>query len=162
MDCSPPGSSVHGILQSRIQGCVATPSSRGSSSPRDGSCCGSCNSCITGEFFTAEPLRKPKLTRIRCILGFPSDSAVKNSPANAGDLVWSLLGKIPREGNGNIFSPVPSVRVERKGSMFSYTFLSSKFPKVSPNTSSSPLLKITTNHIFPHKFSNIGTNRWGI
>ena len=29
MDCSPPGSSVHGILQARILGWVATPSSRG-------------------------------------------------------------------------------------------------------------------------------------
>ena len=29
MDCSPPGSSVHGILQARILECVAMPSSRG-------------------------------------------------------------------------------------------------------------------------------------
>ena len=34
-DCSPPGSSVHGILQTRIQEWVAMPCSRGSSSPRD-------------------------------------------------------------------------------------------------------------------------------
>ena len=31
MDCSPPGSSVHGILQARILGWVAIPFSRGSS-----------------------------------------------------------------------------------------------------------------------------------
>ena len=31
MDCSPPGSSVHGILQARILECAAMPSSRGSS-----------------------------------------------------------------------------------------------------------------------------------
>ena len=31
MDCSPPGSSVHGILQARIQEWVAVPSSKGSS-----------------------------------------------------------------------------------------------------------------------------------
>ena len=36
VDCSPPGSSVHGILQSRILEWVAMPSSRGSSQPRDG------------------------------------------------------------------------------------------------------------------------------
>ena len=30
MDCSPPGSSVHGILQARILECVAIPFSRGS------------------------------------------------------------------------------------------------------------------------------------
>ena len=34
MDCSPPGSSVHGILQARILEWVAMPSSRGSSPPR--------------------------------------------------------------------------------------------------------------------------------
>ena len=33
---SPPGSSVHGILQTRILESVAVPSSRGSSPPRDG------------------------------------------------------------------------------------------------------------------------------
>ena len=35
MDCSPPGSSVHGILPARILEWVAMPSSRGSSRPRD-------------------------------------------------------------------------------------------------------------------------------
>ena len=35
MDCSPSGSSVHGILQARILEWVAMPSSRGSSQPRD-------------------------------------------------------------------------------------------------------------------------------
>ena len=35
MDCSPPGSSVRGILQARILEWVAMPSSRGSSRPRD-------------------------------------------------------------------------------------------------------------------------------
>ena len=35
MDCSPPGSSVHGILQARMLEWVALPSSRGSSQPRD-------------------------------------------------------------------------------------------------------------------------------
>ena len=35
MDCSPPGSSVHGVLQARILQWVAMPSSQGSSQPRD-------------------------------------------------------------------------------------------------------------------------------
>ena len=35
MDCSLPGSSIHGILQARILEWVAMPSSRGSSWPRD-------------------------------------------------------------------------------------------------------------------------------
>ena len=36
MDCSPPGSSVHRILQARILEWIAMPSSRGSSRPKDG------------------------------------------------------------------------------------------------------------------------------
>ena len=36
MDCSPPGSSVHGILQARILEWVVMSSSRGSSRPSDG------------------------------------------------------------------------------------------------------------------------------
>ena len=35
VDCSPPGSSVHGIIEARILEWVAGPSSRGSSWPRD-------------------------------------------------------------------------------------------------------------------------------
>ena len=38
MDCSLPGSSVHGILQARILEWVAIPFSRGSSRPRDRTC----------------------------------------------------------------------------------------------------------------------------
>ena len=35
MDCSPPGSSVHGVLQARTLEWVAISFSRGSSQPRD-------------------------------------------------------------------------------------------------------------------------------
>ena len=45
MDCSPPGSSVHGIFQARISECVAISSSRGSSQPRDGTRA-PCISCL--------------------------------------------------------------------------------------------------------------------
>ena len=45
LDCSAPGSSVHGILQARILQWVAVFSSRGSSRPRDQTCV-SCISCI--------------------------------------------------------------------------------------------------------------------
>ena len=54
MDCSPPGSSVHGILQVRTLKWVATPSSKGSSQYRNWSCI----SYIIGRFFTTEPLGK--------------------------------------------------------------------------------------------------------
>ena len=51
LDCSPPGSSVHGILQARILEWVAISFSRGSSRPRDWKCI-SRVSCIAGGFFT--------------------------------------------------------------------------------------------------------------
>ena len=47
MDCSPPGSSVHGILQARILEWVAISFSRGSSQPRDRTWV----SCIAGRRF---------------------------------------------------------------------------------------------------------------
>ena len=47
MDCSPPGSSVSGMLQARILEWVAMPSSRGSSQCRDQTWV----SCIAGRFF---------------------------------------------------------------------------------------------------------------
>ena len=55
VDHSPPGSTVHGILQARILEWVAISFSRGSFRPRDKTCI----SCITGRFFTSEPLVKP-------------------------------------------------------------------------------------------------------
>ena len=51
MDCSPPGFSVHGILQARILEWVAISFSRVSSWPRDWTRV----SCIAGWFFTTEP-----------------------------------------------------------------------------------------------------------
>ena len=48
MDYSPPGSSVHGILQARILEWVSIPFSRESSQPRDQTQV----SCIAGRFFT--------------------------------------------------------------------------------------------------------------
>ena len=48
MDCSLPGSSLHGILQDRTLEWVAIPFSRGSSQPRDPTQV----SCTAGGFFT--------------------------------------------------------------------------------------------------------------
>ena len=55
MDCSLPGSSVHGILQARIPEWIAIPFSRGSSWPRNQTRV----SCIAGWFFTVWATRKP-------------------------------------------------------------------------------------------------------
>ena len=56
LNCSLPGSSVHGILQARILEWVAIPFSRGSSQPRNQTEV----SWIAGRFFTTEPPEKPR------------------------------------------------------------------------------------------------------
>ena len=48
MDCSPPGSSVHGILQAKILEWVAIHYSKGSSQPRDQTQV----FCLAGRVFT--------------------------------------------------------------------------------------------------------------
>ena len=62
MDCSPPGSSVHGISQIRILEWLAIPFSRGSSWPRDWTQV----SCIAGRFFTIWTTREV-LTVVRIL-----------------------------------------------------------------------------------------------
>ena len=57
MDCSPPGSSIHGILQARILEWVAIPFSRISSQPGDQTQ----GSHIAGSFFTIWAIREVQL-----------------------------------------------------------------------------------------------------
>ena len=54
VDCSPQGSSVHGILQARMLEWVTMPSSRGSSRPRDQTP-SPVSPALAGSFFTTEP-----------------------------------------------------------------------------------------------------------
>ena len=54
MDCSSPGSSVHGILQAKILKWVAIPFSKGSSQPRDRTQV----SCVEADSLPAEPLER--------------------------------------------------------------------------------------------------------
>ena len=56
--CDPPGSSVHGISQARIQEWIAISSSRGSCWPREQTWV----SCTAGWFFTTKPPGKPPVT----------------------------------------------------------------------------------------------------
>ena len=58
VDFSPPGSSVHGILQERILKWVVISSSRRSSQPRNRTCV----SCIADRLFTTEPPDIPSLS----------------------------------------------------------------------------------------------------
>ena len=55
-DCSPPGSSVHGIFQARILEWIAISFSRGSSWPRNWTQV----SCIAGRFFTDWAMREAR------------------------------------------------------------------------------------------------------
>ena len=60
IDCSPPGFSVHGVLQARILVWGAIPFSRGSSRPRDWTWV----SCIAGRFFTVWATREAQYCQI--------------------------------------------------------------------------------------------------
>ena len=73
IDCSPPGSSVHGILQARILEWVAMPSSKGSSQPRGRTWV----SCIAGRCFTTEPPRKPPYVYLFLPKFLTADMAIK-------------------------------------------------------------------------------------
>ena len=86
-DCSPPGSSVHGILQVGILEWIAIPFTRGSSLPRDWTRV----SYIAGRFFT-EPPGKPKVhpssvqfssaTQLCQILCNPMDCSMPSLPVH--------------------------------------------------------------------------------
>ena len=106
VDCSPPGSSVLGILQARILEWLAIPFSRESSWPRDWTRV----SCTAGGFFTSESPRQLRLFLIsyycrQCCNEYQVVQKVKNLPANAensseaGSTPGS--GRSPGEENGN-------------------------------------------------------------
>ena len=85
MDCSPPGSSVHGILQARILQWVAFPFSRGSSQPRDQTQV----SQIAGGSLPAEPQEKSKNTGVSNLsippVDLPDPGVKLGSPALQAD-----------------------------------------------------------------------------
>ena len=65
IDCSRPGSSVHGILQARILEWVAIPFSWGPSHPMEQAR----DSCIAGGLFTFEPpwVEAPVYLALKCL-----------------------------------------------------------------------------------------------
>ena len=82
MDCSPPGSSVHGIFQARILEWVSISFSRGFSWPRDQTCV-SCVSCIEGSFTswdTREATKHSIAILFYCLL---SHSVFSNADCNS-------------------------------------------------------------------------------
>ena len=85
-DCSPPGSSVHGLSQARpLQWiAIALSSSKGPFPPRDQTCI----SCVSlhwqADSLPAEPPEKLCILYIVVIHGLPSGSAGKESACNSG------------------------------------------------------------------------------
>ena len=79
--CSPPGSSIHGILQAIILEQVAKPFSMESSRPRDRTC----GSYIAGRFFTADPQGRLALFWVLC------KSGMLPCPGNVCTLIFFTL-----------------------------------------------------------------------
>ena len=91
MDCSPPGSSVHGVLQARTLEWVAIPFSRGSSWPRDQTQV----SCTAGGFLTLWSTREAQGT-LHTVkeLGFNGGGAHIQKPLLLTEMMpWPVCGK---------------------------------------------------------------------
>ena len=99
MDCSLPGSSVHGILQARTVEWVAIPFFRGSPGPRDKTHV----SCIAGGLFTTEPPGRPDCM-LQDFLGACTKNLLGVCPATQRICLEYRrpgLGRSSEEGNGN-------------------------------------------------------------
>ena len=73
MDCSPPGFSVHGILQAKILEWVAMPSSKGSSRPRETQVSG-----LAGRFFSIWATREAQFSHSYTKLSLVISLMLKN------------------------------------------------------------------------------------
>ena len=95
MDCSPPGSSVHGIFPAGILEWVAIPYSKTSSWPKDRIHV----SCIAGRYFTSEPPGKPNWSLFStCKLvdgSLPGSSVVESACQHRRRKFDSWVRKIP-------------------------------------------------------------------
>ena len=96
MDCSLPGSSVHGILQKRILEWVAVPFSRASSQLMDWNQV----SCIAGRFFTIWATREAQVPTYQ-----PSNSELSKTwmciPATSGVSVIAACSSSPVADNSS-------------------------------------------------------------
>ena len=111
--CSPPGSSIHGILQARILERFAISSSRESSQPRNWTRV----SCIAGGFFTTELPEKSTQKAVSHIsssslsLGLPKPQVwpSKSSPSlkSHSDATFSLkIYQIPSAQSAHLIHPI--------------------------------------------------------
>jgi len=92
MDCSPPGSSIHGIFQARILELVAISFSRGFSRPRDWTWF-----LQYGQMLYRLSHQEIELSLKILLAGSRRDSVVKNPPSNAED-----MGLIPDPGRSHM------------------------------------------------------------
>ena len=103
MDCSPPGSSVHGISPTRILEGVAISFFKGSSQTRDWTRI----SCLAGAFFTTEPSGKQKVTLVIQNSLTLSDRAKDRNifihfrDFYLGSVLWQILCQLFRETKTN-------------------------------------------------------------
>ena len=106
MDCSLPGSSVHGTLQARILEWVFIPFSRGSSWPRDRTQV----SCITDRFFTVWATREALKNRFRCFRPLWTIKKAEHQRFDAFELwCWRRLLRVPwtaRRSNQSILKEI--------------------------------------------------------
>ena len=103
-DCSPPGSSVHGILQARILEWVAMPPSRGSSGPKDQTHI-SYISCIgSGFFFWEAPLFKD-INPITDVLPFQSHLNLISSQRSHLQYCYIGIKALTKKKRAKTFSP---------------------------------------------------------
>ena len=86
MDCSPSGSSFHGILQARVLGWVAMPFSKGSSQPRDRTQV----SHTAGRFSISSHWELFLATVLMLILSCRTCSGSKRNLISAFSLAWVL------------------------------------------------------------------------
>ena len=110
MDCSPPGSSVHGIFQARILEWVAITSSRGSSRIKPASLM---PLALSGELFTTRPPGKPfTLFRSPCSRELPCLEGQNLSPSQSSPFSRFFFPSFrflaaSSGGNSNMFSLEP-------------------------------------------------------
>ena len=131
-DRSPPGSSVHGILQARILQWVAVPFFRGSSQPRDQTQV----SHIAGRLFTIWAKRKPILFQgqpeIRKTQSFYSWLPLKNPHS----IYWELKLKREKKKKSQVLAQSSTQKMSKFGS--TYPAVGRNIPNwVSPWTSTS-------------------------
>ena len=106
MECSPPGSSVHGILQARVLKWVAISCSRGSRWPRDWTQV----SCFAGRFFTVWTTREAH--------DIETHSGWRNSAAQTprwaawpSQVATTAVLALPLPGRPGLLSQQPSLNV---------------------------------------------------